>query len=1059
MDTGLGRDGYAIIGQGKVADIIGSKSGDRREIFEEAASISKFRYKKEEAERKLKAADENIVRLRDIISELEQRVEPLRIQSEKAKKFIELADEKKGIEISVWIHKSHELKAQLSQNEDLFLMKNGEYESLENDLEKLEKVIEQAYLDMQKCTVKIEQLRSEILDSERLKAQIFSEIAVLENDIEHISASILQLEEKQQQSQLSSEQSQRLISDQEQKYTAIIDNEERLSDEIALTTAGFDELLSQAEEFDKSFGETTALLNSLYIKKSEYDFLLASDEKSIAEAKQTIKNSLIQQEEIDGILSGYSREKSELNKAMNNIEEQLEEHNNRLSGYIKLFERKFAQLTSVKNEHSQTMLKITELSQKQKLLTELENSMEGFANSVREVVKAGKNGRISGIRGTVAQLIKIDGKYSVAIETALGGALQNVVVENEETAKRCISMLKEQNSGRATFLPMTSVRGNTISENGLEKNEGFISIASEIISCDKEYGGIIKNLLGRIVIAENIDFAAAIAKKYGYKFRVVTLDGQVINAGGSFTGGSVSRSTGVLTRKNEISKINVSLKKLNADSKILNEKLLKLQAETDKLSYDIDGEKDEISKLSSDKIRFEGEIKHFSAMINQAESNADETEKSIVNLNAKLALFEKQLDENGLALKLCEEKITENEQLLSSGNDKRESLRAEREGFSEKLSELKMKQIELKRDREACVLMSEQLKSAVLESESGSKQLEEQQLQLKSSIDEKKSLILIKKAEAENVTLSVEKINLDIKSEQSKHAQAERYATEQRNFQKIKNEEKEKISREIARYEEKKLAVQKEYDSIISELWEQYQLSRSEALQLADRLDDVTAAQKKLNELKNRIKNLGSVNVAAIEEYTEVSQRYEYLSAQLEDVECSKSELEKLISELTESMKEIFLESFNTINDNFRRIFVELFGGGKAELSLSDASDVLESGIEINVAPPGKVIKSLSLLSGGEQAFVAIAIYFSILKLKPAPFCILDEIEAALDDVNVSKYATYLRNFTDTTQFILITHRRGTMEEADILYGVTMQEKGISKLLKMDVRDTVNISN
>ncbi len=1058
MDTGLGRDGYSIIGQGKVADIVSSKSNERREIFEEAAGISKFRYKKEEAQRRLNSAQENILRLRDIITELETRVEPLRVQSEKATKFIELADQKKGLELSVWLFKLNQLKTSLNEFEENFLIRTTEYENKENEIEDIEAAINLAYSNMQKCTVKIEELRSQISDIEHRNSQEYAEIAVLENDIVHINNLIESYNEKIQLSNTSVQQTSEKIESEKARLEKLKSDEIENNKNITDISEQFGTISAQSDEFDKSFNEINSDVNKLYIKKSELNFLINSTEASINEIKALIEQTASDKEELVHVISTYTKEKAEIIQTQGKIEEALEEHNNKLSGYSKLLEKKNTQLENARKEYSDIDIKIRELTQKEHLLTDLENSMEGFAFSVKEVIKAGKSGRISGIKGSVAQLIKVDSKYGVAIETALGGALQNIIVENEDTAKRCISLLKEKNAGRATFLPITSVKGYTLNEKNLDMQEGYVALASEIVSYDKAYDGIISSLLGRIVIAEDIDLATSISKKYGYKFKIVTLDGQVINAGGSFTGGSTSRSTGVLTRKNEILTIKNQISSLSETHEQLKIKLSQYQAEVDKLIIDVEAVKEDINIVTSDKIRFDSELKHISITLDQMEENLESAENNInsaeTKLEKQLALIEKSKTD----LASCEKEISDKELLISQTQNKIESYQGQRELMSEKLSMYKMKQIELSKDIESCEQSIEHLKATVTNTENDFALLNSQIEEQNTIIEQKKTLIDEKKTALETSKSDIEGVTVLIKEQQKNHQQFEIEANEKRNQQKIMNDEKENLSRELAKVSERKISIQKEYDTIISDMWEQYQLSRSEAAAIAVDVEDILVAQKQLNEIKNKIKNLGNVNVAAIEEYKEVSERYEFMSTQLSDVETSKAELENLIDDLTTNMKEIFTESFNQINNNFKSIFVELFGGGKAELVLTDPSDILESGIEINVAPPGKVIKSLSLLSGGEQSFIAIAIYFAILKLRPSPFCILDEIEAALDDVNVAKYAAYLRKFTNTTQFITITHRRGTMEEADILYGVTMQQKGISKLLKMDNTKDININ-
>lgn len=1058
MDTGLGKDGYSIIGQGRVAEIVSNKSNERRQIFEEAAGISKFRYKKEAAQKKLIAAQDNLVRLNDILAELETRVGPLKSQSEKAEKFIKLSEEKKNLEVSLWLHKLTDLKKNLTSIEEKYLVSNSEYENIDNDLEEIDRNVEKIYQQMQQASVKIEHLRTEILDTEKNNSSIYADVAVLKNDISHIEAMKNETIENQKKSELSQSESDKLIDEENLKLSSIVDEQSKVDAEIQQVENDFQEISLKDSEFNKRFEEENNILNQLYIEKSKHGFTVASSDNVIDELKSTLSKTYDTCEEIKVNLSEFEKEKEETVKALDSANEKLVEYFNQINGYTKLLERKSSKLKQAKEEYTETDSKINQLTSKYQLLNDLEKNMEGFAFSVKKVVQAGKSGRISGIYGSVAQLISVDSKYSVAIETALGGSLQNIVVENEDTAKRGIRLLKEQKAGRATFLPLTSVKGYTLSQNNLDMQEGFVEIASELVKYDGKFKGIISSLLGRIVIAENIDFATKIARKYGYKFKIVTLDGQVINAGGSFTGGSSSRSTGVLTRKNELEEIARNLEKLKSNYGVLKQKVNDYQAETDKLVCDLDAQKELYNQVKSDKVRFESDLQHINVMIKQINASADENAKYIEELEEKLVKTKTEIDESKIALEKCLAKIAEKEAEIEQSQNQKANYHVDREKLSQRLSALKLRQVELIKDKQACTLAISQIKQSI---ENYKNTFDEQNKIIENynnQIIEKNREIENKNAQIENSKESVNLLNDKISEIQKQHTEFEKLANDQRNIQKVKNNEKETISREIARVTERKVSVQRDYDNIISQLWEQYQLTKSQATQMFDELENVQEAQKRLNEIKSKIRSLGTVNVDAIEEYKEVSKRYEFLSAQLEDVENSKQELFKLIEDLTKNMKILFSESFNTINDNFKQIFVELFGGGKAELTLSDPENVLESGIEINVAPPGKVIKSLSLLSGGEQSFIAIAIYFAILKLRPSPFCILDEIEAALDDVNVSKYASYLRNFTDTTQFITITHRRGTMEEADVLYGVTMQEKGISKLLKMDTRETVNIN-
>ena len=676
--------------------------------------------------------------------------------------------------------------------------------------------------------------------------------------------------------------------------------------------------------------------------------------------------------------------------------------------------------------------------------------MEGFGHAVKQVLKAGKSGRINGIIGSVAQIISVPSEYSLAVETALGAALQNVVTDNEEAAKRGIRMLKDMNAGRATFLPLTSVKGNRLNENGLDSCVGFVALGCDIVTYDPKFTGIVNSLLGRTVIAEDIDCAGSIAKKYGYRFRIVTLDGQVVNAGGSFTGGSANRSAGVLTRKNEIERISGELSADNARLAEAKEKQFSLKAETDKMKIELEAAEEEIRTIDRDKIRFEAELKRIEQVAEQSVTGRKNAEDAIKRLedkyNSAVILSDKashELEKIAELIKAAEEQSGQDNKIL-------EELKARRDELSAKMSSFSIRRAELEKDKEsvkASILMLEEQSRSIGDSSVQSAMAIEEQRKL---IAEKERLIREREKSLETAGDRTEEINRKITETQAENLELERKSNEIRESIKQLNAQKESFGAEKIRLEERQKTAQSSYDKIITDMAEQYELYPSEAEKLVIPDADTADITMKLNNVKQKIRSLGTVNLSAIEEYKEVSERYEFMSSQLSDINSSKRELEKLIDELTETMKQKFSESFKEINDNFKRIFVELFGGGKAELVLTDPEDVLESGIEINVAPPGKVIKNLSLLSGGEQAFVAIAIYFAILKIKPAPFCILDEIEAALDDVNVSKYAQYLRNFTDTTQFITVTHRRGTMEEADVMYGVTMQEKGISRLLKME---------
>lgn len=1050
MDTGLGRDGYSIIGQGRVAEIVSAKSGERREIFEEAAGISKFRYKKAEAERKLEAAEDNILRLRDIIGELESRVEPLRIQSEKAAKFIEYSETKKSLEITVWVRQIDDLKKSLEELSDKLLISTNEYNGIESDITRLEDEIQSLSDKMQDNTLHIEEMRAEILETERSNTQIHADIAVCENDIHHCEENIADIEKQQELTLNSNQENRRII---EEKLSDIKNTEQDIAD----TKEKFEEVnnelaaaVSEQDSFNSRFSEVQSALNKLYIKQSEYSIALSSGRQSIDDINEQLALAKEQDENMRMAAEDLEREKAEAADGISMLDEKTGELNNRIGGLSKLHDVRAEKLAAAKKQLEDINFGIRDKDQRIRMLNDLENSMEGFAHSVKQVLKASKTGQLSGVYGSVAQLIKVDSQYSVAIETALGGALQNIIVENEDIAKRGIRLLQETKAGRATFLPITSVKGNRLNENGLDSCDGFIALAVDLVKFDAKLTGIYTSLLGRIVIAEDIDLAANIAKKYGYKFRIVTLDGQVINAGGSFTGGSTAKSSGVLTRKNDIERLNAERSQLAEKLTDVKQSCEKLQAETDKLGFDIAAARDELNTVNADKIRFESELKRIEAMLAQNIEQRRSAEQNASKLADKLKETEQFISEASLKLEETEKEISEKEKTVSENEEQRLAMQNRREALTEEMSSLKLHEAELNKDLEALHAEVKRLEEQCLEIGDNSARLALELDAQRGIIKEKQEKIEALNAKLAGTKDSVAEINGKIIAAQAEQRLMEQRSNEHRAKVRELSDGKEKYSREMTRLEERKISVQSSYDKIISDMAEQYNMYLSEAVELAVPVDDLLIVQRDLAEIKQKIRSLGNVNVAAIEEYKEVSERYNFMSEQLNDVETSKRELEKLIDELTDNMRRQFTESFNSINSNFKQIFVELFGGGHAELSLTDPDDVLESGIEIRVAPPGKVINNLSLLSGGEQAFVAIAIYFSILKLKPAPFCILDEIEAALDDINVTKYAQYLRKFTDTTQFILITHRRGSMDEADVMYGVTMQEKGTSKILRLE---------
>lgn len=1060
MDTGLGRDGYSMIGQGKIDSIVSTKGEDRREIFEEAAGISRFRYKKAEAERRLERTEENLVRLRDNLFSLESRVEPLRQQSEKAKAYLGYAEEKRGLEIALWLKALDKASQQIRVQADKLAVAQAQYDDIGKELESICAESEKIYNDQSSFGAKIDEIRRSIALSDEQAAAKRSEISVLQNDILHnentAERSRIQIEEYER----SGVEIQAEIAE---KRKLIEKNESTLKQrqsELELNT----KLLASLKSDESSSNERLDEINELISELSKK----AAEEKITYMTSSTTINDITSRSEI--VENNIRARKSQMGTLENIISEytaMLGDNAGRysikqkeLAASEKAVAKAQEQTEKLKAESDDLKLESSRLFGKARTLEDLERNLEGFLHSVKLVMKESKTGTLSGIHGPVSRVIKTSSEYSVAIEIALGGAMQNIVTETDSDAKRAISFLKSRDGGRATFLPMSTIKGRELSENGLESCSGFVGIASSLCTCEEIYKGILFNLLGRIVIAKDLDSAVEIAKKYSYRFRIVTLDGQVVNTGGSLTGGSLAKNTGLLSRASEIEKIRAKAQELSAKAQ---EKLEKWQDSRKTLSTYIEGTelcRRELTRINEERIKIEAEIKsrkseldNIRASYNENTAEREENVKRLDELTRSMNEARRLYDEYTA-------KISKNEELVQVLSGSRNENAKKREKLGEKLHELSIAVLTCEKDIAAAQndingaeLRAANAKEAIKQCNSETKALAGRNEEIRSRIAELEEENRKLSEKTEGLNNSIIKLNAD-------RMTLEKRSAELRKSERDKTADREGISAELVRLEERRDTLQKQYDEINGKLWEEYELTRREAEKAAADVSDQGKAQRRLAELKQKIRSLGTVNVGAIEEYKEVSEQYEFMKVQVGDVEKSKSELIRLIGELTKQMREIFIERFKLINTNFSSTFVELFGGGKASLSLSDPENVLTTGIDISVEPPGKIVSHIELLSGGEKALVAIALYFAIMKVSPSPFCVMDEIEAALDDVNVYRFAAYLRRMNANTQFICITHRRGTMEEADVLYGVTMQDRGISKLLQLQASDIEkNLSN
>ncbi len=1057
MDTGLGKDGYSIIGQGKIAEIVSAKPTQRREIFEEAAGISKFRYRKDEAEKSLSKADENLLRLRDNLSSLEERVGPLLEQSEKAKKFLEYAEEKKSLEISVWMRSLRRLKGQLAEQNSTIGVYQSEYDSLDADYNEAENRINALYEQIRDLDTTVEEKREKISENETALGELTAKAAVCQNDIEHNNTEISRIDEEIESLSSSGTEGEAAMELRRGELSEKQKEKEALSKKELDTRLSGEEITKEKNSALEEKLAAEAKISGVDTELGHISVVLATAKNDKVQYSERLEQLSLSASQKLALIDGYKAELIEVNDLLDDIEDKTESINNSKAGMLMKRDLRRKQLSEMEEKRAKIQREADSFTQRAKLLQDLERNMEGFGQSVKYVLDKGAAGALRGILEPVSKILSVEAKYSLAVETAVGAALQNIVVTDEDAAKKAIKMLKEQGRGRVTFLPLTSVRGSRLEERGLSDCDGFIGIGCDLVKNDSKYDGIVKSVLGRIVVAEDLDSAVAIAKKYGYKFRIVTLDGQLVNAGGSLTGGSSVKSAGILSRKQEIEDL---LKKAASFEKTLSDgeaDYNRLKEEISAMEADSLATESELRTLSEDKIRAEGEKKRLIMQISDAEAAGSEaeTQRSVL----------------GKAIAEAESRIEEYEKLSAERTEKKNALLAEVSSIDERISAIGEKE-----NANTSELSSIALSMAIIDKdieaiENAIAQLMESRSQREekiASLNERKTTVLDKNTalSAEIKNIEDEKLRLGNLSEESRteitalfaqRQDFERRTTEERTVQKDTVGRREEASVRLAKARARLDDMQKDYDRIIGQLWDEYEITFSMAEEIAEEITEPQKAQRRLNELRSKIKALGSVNLAAIEEFKEVSERYEFMKTQIEDAEKSRDELRNLIRSLMGQMRTIFLDRFTQIAGNFAVVFKELFGGGEARLTLTDPDNVLESGIEITVQPPGKIINNLASLSGGEQTFVAIAIYFAILKVRPAPFCILDEIEAALDEANVDRYADYLLRLTENTQFIAITHRRGTMEHADRLYGVTMQEEGVSKLLELTLAEVEKI--
>ncbi len=1051
MDTGLGREGYSNIGQGRIDEILSLKSADRREIFEEAAGISKYRHRKEETERKLERTEDNLMRIGDKVSELELQLEPLRVQSEKAKKYLELKDELQGVEVAVWMESLEKLSAAAKKAEEdyasasfVLQQAHDDLETLYRQAEDLGEVLRQKDGDLETARLKANMLQS-------THQQLDGQMAVLRSNVENNNANIRRIQEE--------------LAGQEDRSGGIVaqirQTEERITAidrELAEKRTGLEAIQQQLAAMAANAQGITKQFLELRTRESTLAADIAGREADVRSLEESMLASRERLDQLEGDLaSGAARHheaQMNLNECRRDLKaarEQVTAANNTISGYTLRQATRGKRRDALMQEQRELAMRLDTVSAKARAFRAMERDFDSYQKAVKLVMQEAQRGALRNVHGPVSRLIRTEDSYTLAIEIALGAAMQQIVVGNENDGKAAISYLKRTGGGRATFLPLSTIQGKSLQENGLENCRGFVGIASRLVTSEEKYRSIVDNLLGRTVIVTDIDAAIAMSQKYHSRFKIVTLDGQVMNPGGSMTGGSTNKDAGILSRANELEKLNAQEKELTAKKAELDTQLQEAQRLVDEVEFQLTAARDQLREAEDNCLRLQGLEKQHEILLDavmEAENAARREKDALLARDrsdreryaaqqAKVQIFTQQLSETRQRLAELEGSQTEAAQATADLTDRMTALKteeaaleAERTTAGAHIADLSGLRTAMEGDREKKLALQTLMEQETARLEGEIALLRQRQAENDAEAQEQDRIL-------RNITSS------RMETEAGK-TRAERDAQE-------KNKDILNMERACALLEQKKVTTGLEEKQIIDKLWDSYGLTPGTASQHRGEIESVAAGNRRIAELKRKITLLGTPNLGAIEEYARVNERYTYLAEQRDDVLSSKRDLEGIIRDITREMTAIFVEEFKKIDHYFGQVFEEMFGGGKGQLILEDPNEPLTCGIEIRVQPPGKQVKTITLLSGGEKAFVATALYFAILKVRPTPFCLLDEIDAALDDRNVERFASYLHNLSKKTQFIVITHRRGTMEASDVLYGVTMQEQGVSKLLRLDL--------
>lgn len=1053
MDTGLGRDGYSIIGQGRVDEILSLKSEDRREIFEEAAGITKFRTRKEEAERRLAATEENLVRIRDLFSELEHRAAPLAAQAEKARKYLLLRDELRAIEVSLWLRELHALRSGKAESERNQQICAEQLEHAQGRLAQIYQHAEALTEQMHQLDRQTDELRRTLHEREQRLAAMQSRCAVLRAGIQNHEENLVRTRQDQERK---AEQAAALTRQQQERRarcTALDEAYAELQRSLTQTEQRIAELDAQsaeciktrtrlheeitggnAENFQTELSQTAAqaALDELENRRDTLEREIAQSSAQLAGERQIHDGHAAKRQECLHILADAQKQLSEAAAKECECRTQTE------ACQAALAARKAAWSDGQNRMH---------------MLREMQRAYEGFSGAVKRVMKRAESGAQRGVRGPVSSLLRVEAAYVTAIETALGASASHLVVETAQDAKDAIAFLRRSDSGRATFLPMDTIKPMSLREQGVEEAAGSLGTADKLVDCAEEYRGIVQNLLARTVVAENLDAALALARAYRYRFRIVTLDGQVIQTGGAMTGGSVSKGTGALARAEalrELERKQILLKQQAEEA----ERRLRSAQESLAACADVRKQMEQkCAQAQSDEVRITTVLAQHGALLDNMQRRDEALTRERDGLAKARTEYERTIAEKREALRLGQEQAAKLQAACAAQDAALARVEDERAHAAAQQADLRTAAAENRTEAAAerrALDDLERLHGEMVRELSGV----EQTLQtFARSIESDTAALREAEAAMQKDGGGADALRDSIQKTAGRRMQLEREKTQADQDTQAQNEEILNLEREKSRLITRLEQQNERETQILTKMWENYELTPTPAAQIAADLPDPSAAERRVEELRGQMRALGNVNLDATQEYDTLMERITFLGGQKDDLETAQRELHQLIAQLTLNMKEVFATEFAKLNAFFGQTFREIFGGGHAELQLADTADILNCGIDILVCPPGKAVKTITLLSGGEKAFVAIALYFAILKLRPTPFSVLDEIEAALDDVNVARFAAYVKRLSEQTQFIIITHRRGTMEAADMLYGVTMQEQGVSRMLMLNLAE------